>query len=59
MGRPVELLINTNQLEIIMFRFIKYWWYELLEFIFPDRTSDWSEEDKKKYAAYKRKNLRL
>jgi len=42
-----------------MFSFIKRWWYELLEFLFPDKTSDWSEEDKKSYAAYKRKNLRL
>ena len=42
-----------------MKRFIKRWWYEFLEFIHPDITSAWSEEDKQKYAAYKRKNLRL
>jgi len=40
------------------FSFIKYWWYELLEFISPDKTSDWSEEHKRRYNAYKRKNLR-
>ena len=42
-----------------MTRFIRHWWYELLEFIHPDTTSSWSEDDKQSYNAYKRKNLRL
>ena len=42
-----------------MFSFIKYWWHELLEFIFPDTTSSWPEDYKQRYSAYKRKNLRL
>jgi hypothetical protein len=43
----------------IVIAHFKFWWYELLEFIWPDETSNWSDEFKRRYAEYKRKNLRL
>ena len=42
-----------------MVRYIKCCWHELLEFISPDKTLNWSDDYKQKYNACNRKNLRL
>jgi len=54
-----EAAMKDQPFKKTRFTFIKYWWYELLEFISPDKTPGWSEEFKRRYRIYMRGNKRL